>query len=311
MSDTSVRPFQPSDLPGVLRVLGDAMPADPISEARFTRQVLLDPNVQRDGMPVATRGGRVIGFALSIARQTPLENAPSDADRGYVTLLAVTPDAQRRGVGSMLLDYAENYLRSQGRAVVMIASYAPGYFIPGVDVYTYAGALALLKRRGYAEIYRPLAMETSLWNLSVPAWVREKGRAFALKPFETGLTLPLLEFVRREFPGDWVRVVRETAGKIVGGDSPNRLISALDGENVVGFAHYENERFGPIGVAANQRGRGIGQVLMFATLQAQREAGLRTAWFLWSDDKTAERIYNVAGFKETRRFALMKKTLQS
>jgi GNAT superfamily N-acetyltransferase len=260
-------------------------------------------------MPVAARGGQVVGFCLSIARQTPLENAPSDAERGYVTLIAVAPDVQRQGVGTQLLQHAEKYLQAQGRSVVMIASYSPGYFIPGVDVNAYAGALQFLKKHGYAEVYRPLAMETSLWNLSIPAWVREKGRAFTLKPFEPAIALPLLEFVRQEFPGDWVRVVRETAAKILAGDSSNRLIAALDGEQIVGFAHYENERFGPIGVASSQRGRGIGQLLMFATLAAQREAGYRSAWFLWSDDKTAERLYNAAGFKETRRFALMKKTL--
>jgi len=60
---------------------------------------------------------------------------------------------------------------------------------------------------------------------------------------------------------------------------------------------------------ASQRGRGVGQVLMFATLAAQREAGFRTAWFLWSDDKTAQRLYNGAGFKEVRRFALLKKAI--
>ncbi|MEA2735311.1 MAG: hypothetical protein QOE14_1762 [Humisphaera sp.] len=309
MSDTDIRAFEPGDLPGVLKLLADAMPADPISETRFTRQVLLDPNFRAEGAPVATRNGNVIGFCLSIARQTPLENAPSDADRGYITLLALASGAQRQGVGTQLLRHAETYLKSQGRSLVMIASYAPGYFIPGVDVNAYAGALQFLKKHGYAEVYRPLAMEASLWDFSVPQWVQEKGRAFALKPFEPALTLPLLDFVRKEFPGDWVRVVRETATKIVAGDSPTRLIAALDGEQIVGFAHYENERFGPIGVASAQRGRGIGQVLMFATLQAQREAGFRAAWFLWSDDKTAERIYNVAGFKETRRFALMKKAL--
>jgi GNAT superfamily N-acetyltransferase len=309
MSDISIRLFQPDDLAGVLRVLAEAMHADPISEARFTRQVLLDANVRPDGMPVAARGGQVVGFCLSIARQTPLENAPSDAERGYVTLIAVAPDVQRQGVGTQLLQHAEKYLQAQGRSVVMIASYSPGYFIPGVDVNAYAGALQFLKKHGYAEVYRPLAMETSLWNLSIPAWVREKGRAFTLKPFEPAIALPLLEFVRQEFPGDWVRVVRETAAKILAGDSSNRLIAALDGEQIVGFAHYENERFGPIGVASSQRGRGIGQLLMFATLAAQREAGYRSAWFLWSDDKTAERLYNAAGFKETRRFALMKKTL--
>jgi mycothiol synthase len=309
MSDTSIRPFEPTDLSDVLRVLAEAMPADPISEAHFTRQVLLDPNVRVEGMPVAVRGGRIVGFCLSIARQTPLENAPSDPDRGYVTLIAVAPDAQRQGVGGALLQHGESYLKSQGRAVVMVASYAPGYFIPGVDVNAYSGGLQFLKKHGYGEVYRPLAMETSLWNLSVPPWVLEKGRAVELKSFEPAMTLPLLDFARKEFPGDWVRVVRETAAKIMAGDSPNRLIAAVDGGHIVGFAHYENERFGPIGVAASQRGRGIGQVLMFATLAAQREAGFRTAWFLWSDDKTAERIYHVAGFRETRRFALVKKTL--
>ena len=310
MSDPQIRPFQPIDLAGALNVLAAAMPADPISTTRFARQVLLDPNFRADGAPVAVRGGAVVGFCLAVARQTPLENAASDADRGYVTLIAVAPDAQRQGVGTQLLAYAERYLRSQGRSLAMIAPYAPGYFIPGVDVNAYGGALQFLKKHGYAEVYRPLAMETSLWNLEPPQWVREKSRAFDLRPFEPALAVPLLEFVRAEFPGDWVRVVRETAGRILAGDPPERLIAALDtGGRVVGFAHYENERFGPIGVAASQRGRGIGQVLMFATLAAQRAAGFRAAWFLWSDDKTAERIYKGAGFKETRRFAVMKKTL--
>jgi hypothetical protein len=48
---------------------------------------------------------------------------------------------------------------------------------------------------------------------------------------------------------------------------------------------------------------------MYETLTAQRHAGFRTAWFLWSDDKTAARLYDEAGFKEVRRFALMRKEL--
>jgi hypothetical protein len=48
---------------------------------------------------------------------------------------------------------------------------------------------------------------------------------------------------------------------------------------------------------------------MYETLNAQRLAGFRTAWFLWSDDKTASRLYSAAGFKEVRRFALLKKEL--
>ena len=311
----SVRPFRPHDLSGVLRVLAQAMHADAISEQRFVRQVLLDANFRAEGAPVAVRGDDVIGFCLAIARQTPLENAPPDADRGYVTLIGVLPAEQGRGVGSQLLAAAEAYLREQGRKLVMVSSYAPGYFIPGVDVNAYPRGLSFFTKHGYKEVIRPVAMQTSLWDVRQPEWVGERACKLAgewvnIATFAPELTLPLLAFARQEFPGDWVRVVREAINRIVTyGDPPNRLIAAVDNSKVVGFSHYENERFGPIGVAASQRGRGLGQVLMYRTLLAQRDAGFRAAWFLWSDDKTAAKLYNGAGFKEVRRFALLRKEL--
>ena len=311
----SIRPFQPHDLQGVLRVLALSMRVDAIPETRFVRQVLLDANFRPDGAPVAVRGDDVIGFCLSIARQVPLENAPPDADRGYVTLIGVHPSEQRRGIGSQLLAAAEAYVRGQDRKLVMVSSYAPGYFIPGVDVNAYPSGLSFFTKHGYKEIIRPVAMQTSLWDLRQPEWIGQRacklaGEGVTVAPFTAEITLPLIDFARKEFPGDWVRVVREGVARIVVyRDSPARLIVASDNGNVVGFSHYENERFGPIGVAASQRGRGLGQVLMYRTLLAQRDAGFRVAWFLWSDDKTAARLYNGAGFKEVRRFALMRKEL--
>jgi GNAT superfamily N-acetyltransferase len=311
----SIRPFQPNDLQGVLRVLAQAMHADAIPESRFVRQVLLDANFRVEGASVAARGDDVVGFCLSIARQTPLENAPPDVDRGYITLMSVAPSEQRRGIGSQLLASAETYLREQNRKLVLVSSYAPGYFIPGVDVNAYPSGLSFFAKHGYKEVIRPLAMQTSLWDLRQPEWIGERacklaGQGVITSTFTPEMTLPLLEFARQEFPGDWVRVVREAIARIVAhGEAPSRLIVASDNSKVVGFSHYENERFGPIGVAASQRGRRLGQVLMYRTLIAQREAGFRVAWFLWSDDKTAARLYNGAGFKEVRRFALLRKEL--
>jgi mycothiol synthase len=312
----SIGAFQSQDVAGVLAVLAEAMPTDAISEQRFTRQVLLDPNFRSEGAVVAKLGDQVVGFCLAIARQVPLENAVPDSDRGYVTLLVVGSRFRRQGVGTQLLAKAEEFLRALGRQIVMVSSYAPNYFIPGVDVKCYEGALALFGKRGYAEVYRPLAMQTDLWLMTTPEWVREKERGLSKEgievvDFNSGIAVPLLEFARQEFPGDWVRVVRETSARILQGDSPTRLMAAIDTstESVVAFSHFENERFGPIGVAASQRGRCLGQVLMYRTLEAQRQAGFRAAWFLWSDDKTAARIYSAAGFKETRRFALLRKEL--
>lgn len=306
--------FAPSDVSGVVALLSSCMPREGIGEQKFVRQVLLDANFRREGAIVARDGERVVGFMLAIARQVPLENAPSDAERGYITLFGVLPEYQRQGIASKMLQRAEAYLKSQSRKLVMISSYAPGYFIPGVDVNAYSAALLFLKSHRYAEVYRPLAMETSLGSLKIPEFVREKRRGLesdgvTIEPYRFELTLPLLEFTAKEFPGDWVRVVRECMSRITLGESPSRLIVAHRKHEVVGFSHHDAERFGPIGVAASQRGRGLGHVLMFATLEAQQRAGFRNAWFLWSDDKTAQRIYNVAGFKEVRRFALMRKEI--
>src|SRR2546423_3987873 len=141
--NATIEPFKPCDLSGVLRVLAEAMPADPISPAKFVRQVLLDHNFRAAGAPVARIGDQIVGFCLSIARQVPLENAPSDAHRGYITLFAVAPKYQRQGIGSKLLAYAENYLRAQGRKLCMISPYAPGDFACGGDVKAYAHGVNL------------------------------------------------------------------------------------------------------------------------------------------------------------------------
>jgi ribosomal protein S18 acetylase RimI-like enzyme len=310
--DTIIVSYQPNDLQDVLAVLARAMPCEPISAARLTQQVLLDPNFRAEGARVARRKGQVAGFCLAIARQVPLENAPPDGERGYVTLIGVLPELQRHGLGSELLAQAEAYLRAQGRSTVMVSPYAPGYFIPGVDVAAYAGGLAFFHGHGYQEVYRPVAMEAPLWDWKVPEWVERKGcqleqEGVRCEPYRPEWTLPLLQFVQQEFPGDWVRVVRETMGRIVNGEPAQRLLVVHENGRVLGFAHHQNERFGPIGVAAEERGRGLGHLLMFRTLAAMREQGFRTAWFLWSDDATARRLYQAAGFQERRRFAVLRK----
>jgi GNAT superfamily N-acetyltransferase len=181
-------------------------------------------------------------------------------------------------------------------------------------VKAYASAISFFGKHGYEEVYRPISMQIELWDFVAPPWVSEKrakleSQGVTVEGYRSELTLPLLEFAAAEFKGDWVRFARDGMRSVQLGDSPERLMIAHRGGHVLGFSHYEGERFGPIGVAASERGRGIGHVLMYETLMAQHLAGFRVAWFLWSDDKTAEKIYSAAGFREVRRFALLKKEL--
>jgi GNAT superfamily N-acetyltransferase len=80
----------------------------------------------------------------------------------------------------------------------------------------------------------------------------------------------VLAFVREHFPSSLAEV--ETAFA----STPVRCFVATRGGAVVGFACHDvtcRNFFGPEGVAAAERGRGIGRALLLATLHAQREAG--------------------------------------
>ncbi|MGQ9487507.1 MAG: GNAT family N-acetyltransferase [Armatimonadota bacterium] len=314
MKSLQIIPFEGALLDEVVLLLQQTLHADPISHSLFVRKVLLDPNFDPDGAPIALANGEVCGFGLSIARRLPLEDAPSDADRGYMTLLAVKPDHQRRGIGTTLLQAMENYLRARERRLVLVSPYAPNYFTPGVDVHAYAGGLRFFLKHGYQEVYRPLSMECNLLNLRIPEWVQQREQellreGLVVEQYRPHLVPALFRFLRAEFPGDWQRYARDAIARIEQGDSPTRLWIAHERGEVVGYSHFEGERFGPIGVAQSQRGRGIGQVLMYRTLQSMRLQGLHIAFFMWSDARTAERLYNAAGFTEARRFALLRKEL--
>jgi mycothiol synthase len=310
----AIRPFEPNDLEPVVALLKETLAADPMTSEVFQRKVLLDPNFEPAGALVAEENG-IVGFALGIMRKLPIENQVPDFDRGWITLIAVAPEKQRQGIGSELLGRMHAYHETGNVKSVWVSPYAPNYFAPGVDVNAYTGAVGFFKKNGFVEAYRPLSMDASLLGLKTPDWVSQKERV--LKPdgvkveqFEPHMTLPLLAFMKKEFPGDWQRYIRESLTAITQGRfRRDQVWVARNGDKVLGFAQHEAERFGPFGVAPSERGRGIGAVLLFKCLEAMRDNGLHNAWFLWTDDKTA-RLYKEAGFSETRRYVVMKKVLE-
>lgn len=309
-----IRAFEQRDMQAVCRCLWENLPAEGIAETQFIRQVLLDPNFDPQGAPVAEVDGTVVGFALSIVRRFPLEDAAPDFDKAYLTLMAVVPEHQRQGIGTRLLQFGEAFARQRGAQSMWVSPYSPNYFIPGVDVNTYRGMLAFLSAHGYEEVYRPLAMQVDLWHFTpTPSLLKKEERlrqeGILIEPYHPSLTLPLMEFLKRDFTGDWQRFTREGIHRILSGDQSVQIWIAHHGSEVLGFVRHEGERYGPVGVAPKARGKGIAQVLTLHCLEGQKARGYRTAYFLWSDDNTAAQLYDRFGFKVFRRYALMKKAL--
>lgn len=315
----TISTYQHSDLMPLIGLLMEALPHEAMSPELFARKVLLDPNFDANGAFVARSSNGLLGFVLAITRKRPLEDGPTDAERGWMTLFAVTPSAQRHGIGTALLHAAETWLRQQARTEVWISPYAPNYWTPGVDENACANALAFLHKRGYVTAYRPLSMDVSLVGRQPPAWINQRmaemsRQNLALSYFFPAHAVQVTDFLRAEFPGDWQRYIRETMLDITNGKRPKEELRLLfsggrAAGNVIGFAQSEGERFGPFGVARDWRGKGLGAALLYETLDGMRRRGLHNAWFLWTDDRTADRLYKPAGFRETRRYSVLKKTL--
>lgn len=315
MSQVDIRSYQPNDFSEVLSVLDRCLTADPINSEYFQRKVLLDQNYDPRGTLVACSDGKIVGFGLGMVRSHKIEDSAPDFDRSWITILAVDKDYRRQGVGTKLVQALEAYFTERKCTSNWVASYAPNYFIPGVDIAAYPEALEFFKKLGWKEVYRPLAMDADLVPLQTPEWILEKEKKLVADgvTFETirpELIQPVMDFMLAEFPGDWQRFAREAMVKITTGEyhPSNFWVAHLNGK-VLGFVQHDNVcRFGPFGVAVNERGRGLGAVLLLKVMHAMRGKGMHNAWFLWTDDKVAQ-LYAAAGFVETRRFAVLKKQL--
>ncbi|MCC7231106.1 MAG: GNAT family N-acetyltransferase [Fimbriimonadaceae bacterium] len=300
----------------VLEAVASVFPSEAFADERIIRQVFLDPSFDSGGCLLAMDGTRPVGVAYAVRRRVPQIDAPNDLHRGYITLIGVRADYRERGIGDALLVRAEAYLESKSATEVLIAPYGTGYLLPGVDVDRYSTGLAWLKRHRYEEVYRPISMSCVLSDVEEPAWIAEKTAKLALEgvAFSSNYrrhVSAMLMFTRRHFGDDWEQYVRSAVNEMIKGGPQKRLHAAVtsNGE-VIGLAHFDGERFGPIGVASEHRGRSIGQALLYRTLLTQREAGHQASWFLWSDDNTAAKLYADAGFKIVRRFAVLKKSLK-
>jgi mycothiol synthase len=310
----TIAPFQSADLDGVLDLLNRELTADPIPSAVFQRKVLLDINFNPQGAPVAKIGGKVVGFMLGNVRTHPMEDQHPDYDRGYISLVAVDRAHQRQGIGTMLWEQVKSYLQAMKCKVATVSTYAPNYFVPGIDQAAYPGAIEFFKKQGFEIPVTVISMDTPLVHLVTPDWIKEKEASLTSEgvlfdTFKPEYILPLLDHLRECFPGDWQRYLRESMTRITLGDfDRGQVYVAMHDGKCLGFCQHDLDRFGPFGVDDKERGRGIGAVLLLKCLRGMKAMGFHTAWFISTTDDAAK-VYMHGGFKETRRHAVMKKTL--
>lgn len=288
--------------------------ADPITATTFRAKVLLDPNFDPKGCLVAEIDGEIRGFILSIVRRVPFFAMGYQEDQSWITAFGVEPAWQRQGIGTALLDAAEQRLRDLGRPVISISPYVPNYFTPGPDVNAYAHGVEFVSNHGFEILSRPLSMRNELTDFRLSEEIEERTAALTqdgieVRPATAEDIVPVLDFLVEHFDWDWHREASDIFNSLFNGDGRHvDMLVVTQGDEYLGYAQYRNERFGPFGVRPDLRSQGIGRILLTHTLRQMRASGFHVAWFLWTSDQAAK-LYARYGFHEVRRFAVLRKTL--
>lgn len=314
MTGIQIRGYRGTDEEALLDLWGDSLPFDPIDAPTFRLKVLLDPNFHPDWLLVAEKEGRLAGFCLCLIRRVAMDKGGLDPESGWITALGVHPEQRRQGVGAALIDRAVELFRGAGRKQVSLSPYTPNYFVPGVDMSHYAEGLAFLEKRGFAITSRPISMDANIVLLD-PRPYQERERILATQGTQIQALQPhqlpdLMAFLQEHMPGDWVRHGRELLAQISRGQGTwAQFTLAWHQDQVVGYCQFEGEHFGPFGVREGLQGQGIGTALLARCLRAMQEQGHHHAWVLWTSDENADKVYGRFGFKETRRFAVLRRLL--
>jgi GNAT superfamily N-acetyltransferase len=251
-----------ADLPAIVALLERANET-PYDIARVAEEKVFGRGLH--GEPLVRTyedGDRLIGISVTCGR--------------VLRLIAVDPEHRRRGIGSQLLDGEIGFAE-------------PGnFFTPGV-IESDTATRAFFAKHGFTEESSTANLETTQFPSKIPPGVQRVTDATRER---------VLGFVESHFGRAW-RFECENAG--------SRLFFVEHDGAIAAFsAHDSNNRglgfFGPTGVAESMRGRGLGTLLLHASLADLRSIGYTRAVIPWTD--TIRFYERACGAVVTERFVI-------
>ena len=289
-----IRGLPRDDRDSILGLWNRAAPFDALDADLLEEKAWGDTDFDPDLALAAVDDGVIVGFVVGVQR--------SALQRGYVKLLAVEPACQRQGIGRALLDRVESRLAQQGARSIRLLESAPNYLVPGIDT-RYEAAIVFAAAAGYDHVGDAQNLSVDL-AAARPARAVPDGVEVRRAAQDDGAAL--YAFLDRHWPS-W-----KAEAAVALRNEPATLHLALRNERIVGFAASDaNNRgtgwFGPMGVAPEERGSGIGCVLLHRCLDDLRAQGHDAAVIAWADN--APFYERCAGAVPTRTFARFEKVM--
>lgn len=241
--------------------------------------------------------------------------------RGWVDVLAVTPQYQRSGIGSELLAWAEHWLAGQGaRAARLGGSLNP--FAPGLPVEL--NTQDFFRLRGYDVDAQHFEWDVARTLNDYQPVNPGPLHGADIQPLRPGEENALIEFMQREFPGRWQYEVENFLR--IGGRASDFMVLrteiGVDGFCWMTFADSARplDRFymhalpkpwgqlGPLGVGKGCRGKGLGGAVIDAAVRHLQSLGVAGSLIDWTD---LLGLYAKFGYQPHRQYRSLFKPLIS
>lgn len=311
-----IRSFCSGDGEKLVDLWNSAHPAYKLTAELMAKKLFLDSNFQKEDLLVVEEGGTPIAFAYVPCRRLPIDRSvPMNTQVGYICYFSVDPQCSVRDVGSKLLQACEQHHKNAGRSTVSTA-YGPLYHTQGFSKTYDEAYIELFRHWGYAE-RESCRRKIDLTNYEPPQAYYSRKQQLETERFYIG-ALPygaLADFVDPEssftkigWPWEFrIRLANDP-------DLARARVAVYDGKIIggciFGDPNSDEGRFGPFGVSAELRGKGLGFVLFVDCLLEMKRRGIPCAWAQWTPlASAAGSLYDRVGFAVEDRFLSFSKEI--
>jgi GNAT superfamily N-acetyltransferase len=313
----TLRTFGPDLVPGVLALWARRWGAlFPLDLALWRQNTDGDPgHFNSDRCWVIEHGGAVEGcLCLKVPSHPPAWDG-QDPQQGWFSFLVVSPGRERDLVRP-LADAAFGALRAAGLTRVRYGA-DPSHFFPGAPESDPA-LCASLQEIGFRPGEPVHDLAGDLRRLDVPDGVGQALRREGadVRACARSDVPELFAFLDRHFPGRWAYETRQRLDVEPG---PSDVLLLTRAGEIAGFCHVYHGRsrrigpsiywrkaigdrcggLGPIGIASDLRGRGLGSALLVLALRHLRGLGIERAVIDWT---TLTDLYGRFGFDVWRTY---------
>ena len=265
-----------SDVNEIVQIAKEVFVHDIIDADIFIEKSFEDPYYDPELCWVAKENNEIVGFIVGGYRDY------EKGKFGYIKLIGVAPEFQRKKVASNLLQKVEEKVKAMGATELKMMDIPLNYFMPGLDP-RYTECFVFLLKNGFNKVGENHNMNVDFTDNDFSTAAQEKvltKEGFEIKRADKGDFEGVMEFVRPIWKL-WEYEIEQSYK-----NNPITLhIAKLQGKVVAFSMHSGNNKglpwFGPMGTDPSLRGKKMGEILLKRCLADQKAVGFNYSIIPW------------------------------